>query len=184
LPDFEHWEYPLLLHVPYFRLYRTQVVKQPDLVMALLYRGDRFTAEQKARDFAYYEGITVRDSSLSACVQAVVAAEVGHLDLAYDYFGEAALMDLADLEHNTRDGLHMASLAGSWVAAVAGFGGMRDSRRGLTFRPRLPRATALQRRDARTAAARRGPPQRGDVRAARRRADGRVPRRREGPLGA
>jgi alpha,alpha-trehalose phosphorylase len=67
-----------------------------------------------------------------------VAAEVGHLELAYDYFGEAALMDLADLEHNTRDGLHIASLAGSWIAAVAGFGGVRDSRRGLTFRPQLP----------------------------------------------
>ena len=84
----------------------------------------------------------MRDSSLSACVQAAVAAEVGHLELAYDYFGEAALMDLADLEHNTRDGLHMASLAGAWLAAVAGFGGMRDSRRGLTFRPRLPAALA------------------------------------------
>jgi alpha,alpha-trehalose phosphorylase len=142
-PDFSHWDeddYPLLLHVPYFHLYRTQVVKQPDLVLALMSRGDRFTAEEKARDFAYYEAITVRDSSLSACVQAVVAAEVGHLELAYDYFGEAALMDLDDLERNTRDGLHMASLAGSWIAAVAGFGGMRDSRRGLTFRPRLPAA--------------------------------------------
>jgi alpha,alpha-trehalose phosphorylase len=143
VPDFNHWDedhYPLLLHVPYFRLYSTQVVKQPDLVMALLTRGDRFTPEEKARDFAYYEAITVRDSSLSACVQAVVAAETGHLDLAYDYFGEAALMDLDDLEHNTRDGLHMASLAGSWIAAVAGFGGVRDSRRGLTFRPMLPAA--------------------------------------------
>ncbi len=140
VPDFQTWEYPLLLHVPYYQLYRRQVVKQPDLVMALLTRGDRFTDEQKARDFAYYEAITVRDSSLSACVQAVVAAEVGHLDLAYDYFGEAALMDLGDLEHNTRDGLHIASLAGSWLAAVVGFGGMRDSRRGLTFRPCLPAA--------------------------------------------
>jgi alpha,alpha-trehalose phosphorylase len=141
VPDFSRWgedHYPLLLHVPYFQLYRWQVVKQPDLVMALLTRGDRFTAEQKARDFAYYEAITVRDSSLSACIQSVVAAEVGHLELAYDYFGEAALMDLGDLEHNTRDGLHMASLAGSWIAAVSGFGGMRDSRRGLMFRPRLP----------------------------------------------
>jgi alpha,alpha-trehalose phosphorylase len=143
VPNFSAWDedaYPLLLHVPYFRLYAAQVVKQPDLVLALLTRGDRFTSEQKARNFAYYEAITVRDSSLSACVQAVVAAEVGHLELAYDYFGEAALMDLDDLEHNTRDGLHMASLAGSWVAAVAGFGGTRDSRRGLTFRPRLPAA--------------------------------------------
>jgi alpha,alpha-trehalose phosphorylase len=141
VPDLAHWnedDYPLLLHFPYFQLYRTQVVKQPDLVLALLARGDRFTPEEKARNFAYYEAITVRDSSLSACTQAAVAAEVGHLELAYDYFGEAALMDLGDLEHNTRDGLHIASLAGSWIAAVAGFGGVRDSRRGLTFRPRLP----------------------------------------------
>ena len=98
-------------------------------------RGDRFTAEEKARDFAYYEPITVRDSSLSACVQAVVAAEVGHLELAYDYFGEAALMDLGDLMDNTRDGLHIASLAGSWIAAVAGFGGMRDHGGELTLPP-------------------------------------------------
>jgi alpha,alpha-trehalose phosphorylase len=77
---------------------------------------------------------------LSACIQAVVAADVGHLELAFDYFGEAALMDLSDLEHNTRDGLHMASLAGSWIAAVAGFGGMRDHGGQLSFRPRLPAA--------------------------------------------
>ena len=69
----------------------------------------------------------MRDSSLSACVQAAVAAEVGHLELAYDYFGEAALMDLDDLEHNTRDGLHMASLAGSWLAAVPGSAGCAAS---------------------------------------------------------
>ena len=103
-------------------------------------RGDRFTDAEKARDFAYYEPLTVRDSSLSACIQAVVAAEVGHVELAYDYFGEAALMDLGDLMDNTRDGLHIASLAGSWIAAVAGFGGMRDHGGELCFRPRLPAA--------------------------------------------
>jgi len=100
--------------------------------------GDTFTAEEKTRDFEYYEGLTVRDSSLSASTQAVVAAEVGHLELAYDYFGEAALMDLHDLEHNTIDGLHIASLAGAWIAAVAGFGGMRDHGGRLSFAPRLP----------------------------------------------
>ena len=78
-------QYPLLLHFPYFDLYRKQVVKQADLVLALHLRGDAFTAEQKARNFAYYEALTVRDSSLSACTQAVIAAEVGHLELAYDY---------------------------------------------------------------------------------------------------
>jgi alpha,alpha-trehalose phosphorylase len=133
-------EYPLLLNFPYFDLYRKQVVKQADLVLALYVCGDAFTAEEKARDFEYYEALTVRDSSLSACCQAVVAAEVGHLDLAYDYFAEAALMDLDDLEHNTRDGIHIASLAGTWIAAVAGFGGMRDHGGELSFSPRLPAA--------------------------------------------
>jgi len=131
-------QYPLLLHFPYFDLYRKQVLKQADLVLALHWRGDAFTDEEKARDFAYYDVLTVRDSSLSACTQAVIAAEVGHLELAYDYFGEAALMDLRDLEHNTRDGVHIASLAGAWIAAVAGFGGMRDHDGTLTFAPRLP----------------------------------------------
>jgi alpha,alpha-trehalose phosphorylase len=131
-------DFPMLLHFSYFQLYRHQVVKQADLVLALQMRGDAFSAEQKARDFAYYEAITVRDSSLSACTQAVMAAETGHLELAYDYFGEAALMDLMDLEHNTRDGLHIASLAGSWIAAVQGFGGLRDHDGTLRFAPRLP----------------------------------------------
>jgi alpha,alpha-trehalose phosphorylase len=131
-------EYPLLLHFPYFDLYRKQVVKQPDLVLALHWRGDAFTPEEKARDFEYYEALTVRDSSLSASTEAVMAAEVGHLELAYDYLGEAALMDLHDLERNTRDGVHIASLAGAWIAAVAGLGGMRDHDGELSFAPRLP----------------------------------------------
>jgi alpha,alpha-trehalose phosphorylase len=133
-------QYPLLLHFPYFDLYRKQVVKQADLVFALFTCGDSFSPAEKARDFAYYEELTVRDSSLSACCQAVMAAEVGHLDLAYDYFAEAALMDLEDLEHNTRDGIHIASVAGTWIAAVCGFGGMRDHRGELSFMPRLPAA--------------------------------------------
>jgi alpha,alpha-trehalose phosphorylase len=142
----ERWEfdstgpdkYPLMLHFPYFDLYRKQVIKQADLVLAMHLRGDAFTDEEKDRNFDYYEALTVRDSSLSACTQAVMAAEVGHLELAYDYFGEAALIDLDDLEHNTRDGLHIASLAGAWIAAVAGFGGLRDHGGALTFKPRLP----------------------------------------------
>jgi alpha,alpha-trehalose phosphorylase len=139
--DFESTEpeqYPLLLHFHYFDLYRKQVVKQADLILALWQRGDLFTAEQKARNFAYYEAITVRDSSLSACAQAVMAAETGYLDLAYDYLGEAALMDLHDLEHNAKDGVHIASLAGAVLAAVCGFGGVRDYGERLSFAPRLP----------------------------------------------
>ena len=130
--------YPLLLHVPYFTLYRKQVSKQADLMMAMHWCGDRFTAEQKAHAFAYYEAVTVRDSSLSACTQAVMAAEVGQLELAHDYLAEAAFMDLHDLESNTGDGLHIASLAGAWIAIVAGLGGMRDHHGLLSFRPQLP----------------------------------------------
>ena len=144
--DYARWDfagtpgntYPLLLHYPYFQLYRSQVVKQADVVLAMQLCGDAFTPEQKLRNFDYYEALTVRDSSLSACTQAVMAAEVGHMDLAYDYLAEAALMDLQDREHNTRDGLHMASLAGAWTALVSGFGGMRSSEGRLTFAPRLP----------------------------------------------
>ena len=132
--------YPLLLHAPYFDLYRKQVVKQADLMLAMHWHGDAFTFEDKARAFAYYEPLTVRDSSLSASTQAVLAAETGHLKLAHAYLAEAALMDLDDLEHNTRDGLHIASLAGSWIALVGGFGGLRDHDGQLSFQPQLPPA--------------------------------------------
>jgi alpha,alpha-trehalose phosphorylase len=131
-------QYPLLLHFPYFDLYRKQVVKQADLVLAMQLVPAAFTAEQKARNFEYYEPLTVRDSSLSACTQSTMASETGHLDLAYDYLGEAALVDLRDLEHNTRDGVHIASLAGIWLALVGGFGGMRHHDGTMTFSPRLP----------------------------------------------
>ncbi len=107
-------------------------------MLALHLCGDSFTPDQKLANFDYYEPLTVRDSSLSACTQAVVAAEVGYPTLAYAYFREAALIDLDDLEHNVRDGLHIASLAGAWTAAVAGFGGLRDDGESLSFRPRLP----------------------------------------------
>ena len=145
--------YPLLLHYPYFEIYRKQVVKQADLVMALHLRGDAFTLEEKIADFAYYEARTTRDSSLSASQQAVVAAETGHLQLAYDYWAEAALTDLQNLHHNSGHGLHIASLAGG----LDGRGG------------RL-------RRDAR-------PQRGADVRAAPARADhpAAVPRRLPGP---
>ena len=131
-------DYPLLLSFPYYLLYSSQVVKQADLVFALYLCGDRFDAEQKRRDFDYYEPITVRDSSLSASIQGIVAAEVGHLDLAYDYLRETALVDLHDLNGNTDSGLHIGSLAGGWLVAVAGFGGLRDHGDTLAFAPRLP----------------------------------------------
>ncbi|WP_173923040.1 glycoside hydrolase family 65 protein [Agromyces sp. Marseille-P2726] len=144
--DQERWDfeatgaddYPLHDHFPYFDLYRKQVVKQADLVLALYFAHQAFTPEEKARAFAYYEPLTVRDSSLSASVQAIIAAEVGHLDLAADYLAEVATIDLDDTQGNAEEGLHIASLAGLWTSITAGFGGMRDSDAGLRFAPRLP----------------------------------------------
>ena len=144
---YRHWdfegtkdhEYPLLLNFPYYLLYSSQVIKQSDLVMALYLCGDHFDLEQKRRDFEFYEAITVRDSSLSASTQAIVAAEVGYLDLAYEYFKETALVDLLDLAGNTEDGIHLASMSATWLVAIAGFGGMRDYGDKLLFNPHLPR---------------------------------------------
>jgi alpha,alpha-trehalose phosphorylase len=130
--------YPLLLHEAYVRLYPSQVIKQADLELAMHWLSGAFTPEEKARNVDYYERRTTRDSSLSACTQAVMCAEVGHLELAHDYLYEAALIDLRDLQHNTRDGLHMASLAGTWTALVAGFGGLRDDEGELVLDPQLP----------------------------------------------
>jgi alpha,alpha-trehalose phosphorylase len=126
------------LHYHNYMLYSSQVVKQADLMFAIYLCGDRWEEEQKARDFAFYESVTVRDSSLSASIQGVVAAEVGHLELAWDYLTETSFVDLRDLAYNTRDGVHLAALSGVWHVVVGGFGGMRDHGETLSFAPRLP----------------------------------------------
>lgn len=150
--------YPLLLHVPYFQLYRRQVVKQPDLVLAMALCGDAFTDQDKRRNLAYYEPLTVRDSSLSAGTQAVLAAEVGDTQLAYDYLAEAILLDHHNSARNTADGLHLAALAGGWSAVINGLAGMRDHDRRLSFQPAAARRHRPDRLPAclpRTAAAHR-----------------------------
>jgi alpha,alpha-trehalose phosphorylase len=139
--DFENTpadHYPLLLNYHPLVIYRFQVLKQADVVLAMYMRGDRFTREEKRRDFDYYDPITTNDSSLSACVQAIVAAEVGHDELALDYFLHALYLDLCNLHGNTSDGLHIASCGGVWAALVHGFAGMVDNGEFLRFEPRLP----------------------------------------------
>ncbi len=138
--DLAGWDsrYPLMLHAPYFQLYRKQVVKQADLALAMHWRGSAFAPEQKARNLDYYERRTVRDSSLSAGSQSVLCAEVGHLQLAHDYLRESALMDLHDLHRNTRSGIHLACLASAWLAVVEGFGGLRRHGTRLHLAPALP----------------------------------------------
>lgn len=130
---------PLLLHFHPLVIYRFQVLKQADVVLALFLQGHEFTAEEKRADFEYYDPITAGDSTLSSVVQSLMAAEVGYQEMAMNYFLSGLYVDLADLHSNTRDGVHIASTGGVWNALVYGFGGLRDHDGNLTFDPRLPK---------------------------------------------
>jgi len=130
--------FPLLLHYHPLVIYRFQVLKQADVVLAMFLQGDRFTLEQKRANVEYYDPITTGDSSLSAIVQSIVAAEVGYHADALRYFEEALYVDLRDLQGNTVDGLHVASAGGVWQTLVHGFAGLRDHGGTLSFDPRLP----------------------------------------------
>ncbi|AXK44508.1 glycoside hydrolase family 65 protein [Brachybacterium saurashtrense] len=130
--------FPLLLNFHPLVIYRFQVLKQADVVLALFLRGSEFTAEEKRADFEYYDPITTGDSSLSAVVQSIMAAEVGHQTAALDYFRAGLFVDLGNLHHNTADGVHIASAGGVWNALVHGFGGMRHDEGRISFDPRLP----------------------------------------------
>ena len=120
--------------------------------MAMFLRGRHLPLDLKRRNFDYYDPITTGDSSLSACVQSIVAAQVGHRDLADRYFDRSLFLDLADTHGNTDDGVHIANAGGVWAAVVHGFAGMSDDGMSLRFQPRLPSAWAsmsfrLRRRD-------------------------------------
>ncbi|GAA1316906.1 glycoside hydrolase family 65 protein [Leucobacter albus] len=130
--------YPLLLHFHPLVIYRHQVLKQADAVLALFLLSDEFTPEQKRADFEYYDPLTTGDSTLSGVVQAIIAAEVGYSDLAVEHFTNAWSVDLRDLHGNAADGVHVASAGGVWSALVYGFGGLRDAGGALSFDPRLP----------------------------------------------
>lgn len=131
-------EYPLLLHHHPLVLYRRQVLKQSDVVLAMVTRGNLFSREQKARNFAYYEPLTTDDSSLSTPIQAIVAAEVGAADVASRCFEQGVFSDLADVYGNASDGVHLASCGATWMTLVMGFGGMREFGGRVSFDPRLP----------------------------------------------
>lgn len=129
---------PLLLHYHPLVIYRYQVLKQADVVLALFLQGNQFSAEEKLADFEYYDPLTTGDSTLSGVVQSIVAAEVGYQDLALEYFEKSVYVDIANLHANASDGVHVASAGGSWSALAFGFGGMRDHDGHVAFDPRLP----------------------------------------------
>ena len=133
-------KFPLLLHYHPLVIYRHQVLKQADIVLAMFLLGNEFSEEQKRRNFDYYDPITTGDSSLSACVQGIVAAEIGRERQALEYFQYALLMDLGNVAGNASDGVHIASAAGVWTSLVFGFGGVRDFDGQLSFKPSLPHA--------------------------------------------
>ena len=134
---------PLLLHFHPLVIYRYQVLKQADVVLALFLQGNHFTDAEKLADFEYYDPLTTGDSTLSAVVQSILAAEVGYQDLALEYFRESIFVDLGDLHHNAADGVHVASAGGVWTALVSGFGGMRDHFGDLSVRPAAARRLAV-----------------------------------------
>jgi len=129
---------PLLLFYHPLVIYRFQVLKQADVVLALFLQGDQFTLDEKKTDFEYYDSITTGDSTLSGVVQSIIAAEVGYHKLAMNYFTQALFVDLGDLHGNASDGVHVANAGGVWEALVSGFGGLRDYNGVISFDPRLP----------------------------------------------
>ncbi len=131
-------KFPLLLNYHPLVIYRFQVIKQADIVLAMLLLGNEFSPEQKQRNFDYYDPLTTGDSSLSASVQSIVAAEIGNQDKAIEYFTYALMMDLGDVAGNVSDGVHVASAGGLWMALTFGFGGVRDFDGALSFDPHLP----------------------------------------------
>ncbi len=128
--------YPLLLFYHPLNIYRKQVIKQADVVLAMFLLGNAFSAEAKKRNFEFYDPLTTGNSSLSSCVEAIIAAEVGDVDKAIRYGMAALLMDLADVGGNVKDGCHIASMGGTWMMLTYGLGGMRDDDGTLSFWPR------------------------------------------------
>jgi alpha,alpha-trehalose phosphorylase len=130
--------YPLLLYYHPLNLYRHQVIKQADIILAMFLLSHEFSIEDKRRNFDYYDPLTTHDSSLSVCVQSIIANEIGASEKALEYFQFAATMDLSDVGGNVKHGAHIASIGGTWLALVYGFGGLRDHGGRLYFAPKLP----------------------------------------------
>ena len=131
-------KHPLLIHYHGLTIYRHMVCKQADLILAMTQYGERWTREEKKKNFAFYDSVTTHDSSLSMAVFSILANEIGNVKTGYDYFMSSARLDLDDMHHNTKDGLHMANMAGTWTGLVRGFGGMRSGNGKLSFAPVCP----------------------------------------------
>jgi len=138
--------YPLLLFYYPLNIYRKHLIKQTDVILAMFLLGNGFSVREKKRNFDFYGPLTTGDSSLSSCVEAIIAAQVGDMDKAVRYGVAALLMDLADVVGNVKDGCHIASMGGTWMMLTYDFGGMRDDDGTLSFWPRrAPQDNAILR---------------------------------------
>jgi alpha,alpha-trehalose phosphorylase len=138
LKDTPRDNHPLLLHYHPLYLYRYQVCKQADTVLAHFILEDEQELSTMRNSFAYYEEITTHDSSLSSCIFCIMASRLGMPEKAYDYFGESSKMDLLNTHNNTKDGIHTANMGGAYMSIVYGFGGLRIKADGLHLAPALP----------------------------------------------
>ncbi|NLX83874.1 MAG: glycoside hydrolase family 65 protein [Clostridiales bacterium] len=131
-------KFPLLLHFHPLYLYRLQVCKQADTVLAHFLYEEGEPEEVIRKTYDYYEEITTHDSSLSECMFSMMAARTGQVEKAFSYYRASAVLDLEDTHGNTADGIHAANMGGCWMGIVFGFGGLRLHQDGLVFRPCLP----------------------------------------------
>ncbi|MGK7379347.1 glycoside hydrolase family 65 protein [Planococcus sp. 1R117A] len=138
LDEIPPYKFPMLLNYHPLTLYRYQVCKQADTVLAHFLLEDEQDFETIKNSYDYYEQITTHDSSLSYCIFSIMASKLGYRDKAYHYFQETARLDLDNSHGNTKDGLHMANMGGSWLTIVYGFAGLRIKEDGLHLAPALP----------------------------------------------
>jgi len=131
-------EFPLYNHWSYDRIYRTSMIKQPDVLMFLYLYNSSFPEEIKRLNYEYYEPRTIHESSLSPAIHSILAAELGKMEEATAFFGYATRLDLDNYNRNTREGLHTTSIAMAWVNIVYGFAGLRSDDEHIRFAPRLP----------------------------------------------
>ena len=131
-------DFPLYEHWSYDRIYRSDMIKQPDVLMMLYLHNSSFSREVKRVNYEFYEPRTIHESSLSPAIHSVLAAELDKMDEAVRFFGFATRLDLDNYNRNTREGLHITSIALAWVNIVYGFAGLRSDGDGLCFAPRLP----------------------------------------------
>jgi maltose phosphorylase len=140
LQHFDVEQIPIYTHWAYIKIFRHNMVKQPDVLNLMYFFSQDYSLDEKRVNYEFYEARTIHESSLSPSLHAILAAELGKMDEAYTFFAYGARMDLDNYNRNTDQGLHVTSAAGVWASMIFGFGGMRTDGDVLIFQPTLPEA--------------------------------------------